>query len=444
MRRENLLYTLNAQTGNGQRPSGQTAIQVPTRLLNTPLLVSRSEADLILAALSGSMTAAMFLGFSDEKRSRSYEVKNGVAIIPVMGGLTYRGYGWYWRSTYGQIRRQLREALADMEVTAILFDVDSPGGEVAGVFDLVDEIHAARGQKPIHAVANEDCFSAAYAIASAADKVYLPRTGAVGSVGVIAIHYEQSKAETEAGVKYTAIFAGAHKNDFSMHEPLSAEDRAVAQASVDKTYDLFVATVARNRGLSEESVRAQQAAIFDGADAVTAGLADGVNTFDEILSELGTGHAKTNLLSPQAGAQTTTGEQDMQFEQIFTGLAALLTDKEQKTAAMEKLQKMGFAQEDPAASQAALAEAEKKATSAERQRAQAIAEKCVLAGLSQMAPQLIGEEIGAEAAATRILEARHNADPSRELDNSNSGLGASGVDFVIADAKRRAEAARTK
>jgi signal peptide peptidase SppA len=404
-------------------------------------MVSQSEADLILAALSGSLTAGMFPGFFEEERNRTYEVKNGVTVLPVMGGLTYRGYGWRWRSTYGQIRRQFREALADQEVTAILFDVDSPGGEVAGVFDLVDEIHAARGQKPVYAAANENCFSAAYAIASAADKVYLPRTGAVGSVGVIAIHYEQSKAEAEVGVKYTAIFAGAHKNDFTMHEPLSAEALAAAQASVDKTYNLFAATVARNRGLSEEAVRKQQAAIYDGADAVTAGLADGVMTFDEILSELGAG-AGRNDTSPAQGAQTNTGGRNMEFEQIFTGLAALLTDKEQKSTAMEKLQKMGFAQDDPAANQAALAEAEEKGASAERRRATAIAEKCALAGMPQMAPRLIGEEVDAEAAATRILEARHGADPSRELDNSNSGMGASSADFVIADARRRAEAAK--
>ena len=134
----------------------------------------------------------------------------------------------------------------------------------------------------------------------------------------------------------------------------------------------------------------------------------------------------------------------MEFEQIWSGLAALLTDTEQKAAALEKLRKMGFVQEDPASAQTALADAEKKGAAAEKLRAKAIAEKCILAGVPQMAPQLIGEEIDAEAAGTRILEARHNADQSQGLDNSNSGLGASGADFVMADAKRRADAAKSK
>ncbi|TOL42864.1 serine peptidase, partial [Vibrio parahaemolyticus] len=70
----------------------------------------------------------------------------------------------------------------------ICLDIDSPGGEVAGCFDLVDLIYELRGKKPIYAILSENAYSAAYAIASAADKIYVPRTGGVGSVGVIVIH----------------------------------------------------------------------------------------------------------------------------------------------------------------------------------------------------------------------------------------------------------------
>ena len=411
--------------------TGQPSLQVPTRLLGVPLMVSRAEADLILAALTGPMPAGMFFGLFDDDRPKTYAVKNGMAVLPVMGGLIYRGYGWSWRTTYGQVRKQFREALVDPEVSAILFDIDSPGGEVAGVMDLVDEIYAARGQKPIYAVANENAFSAAYAIASAADKIYLPRTGSMGSVGVIAIHYEQAEAEAMAGVKYTAIFAGSHKNDFTMHEPLSDKARAVAQASVDKSYDLFVATVARNRGVDAQQIRDQQASIYDGNDAVTAGLADAVMNIEEILAA----HGQTNTSSK--------GGNQMDFENIFNGLAALLTDKDQKKAAMEKLTRMGFVPDvDHEAAQQALAEAEANGKQAgikeERARAVAITEKCVLAGCTKMAPQLVGEEIDVEAAATRIAEAKHNNDQTQDLDNNNSGLGAAGADYLIADAKRRA------
>jgi ClpP class serine protease len=257
------------------------------------------------------------------------------------------------------------------------------------------------------------------------------RTGAVGSIGVIAIHYSQAEAEAKAGVKYTAVYAGAHKNDFTTHEPLSDQARAVAQASVDKTYDLFVRTVARNRNMDAEKVRAQQAACFDGEDAVAAGLADGVMSVEEILAA----HGQTNTSSK--------GEYHMEFEGIFTGLAGLLTDKEQKTAAVERLAKMGLVPEvDPAAAAEALEKARadglKAGVEQERARSKSIVEKCVLAGCAKMAPGLVGEDVAVEAAETRIAEALHNADPGRGMDNSNGGGAAGGADYLIADAKRRA------
>ena len=140
--------------------------------------------------------------------------------------------------------------MADEDVSQIILNIDSPGGEVAGAFDLADLIYQARGTKPILAIANESALSAAYLIASAADKVYLTRTASVGSVGVMALHVDQSKAEEKIGLKYTAIYAGARKNDFSPHCPLSDEAFAAATEKVNATYDLFVKTVARNRGIS--------------------------------------------------------------------------------------------------------------------------------------------------------------------------------------------------
>jgi ClpP class serine protease len=124
-------------------------------------------------------------------------------------------------TSYDSIREEFQAALADPSVGAIVFDIDSPGGEVSGCFDLVDEIFNARGIKPISAIVNEMAYSAAYAIASAADKVILPRTGGVGSVGVICVHMDQSQYDANVGVKFTPIFAGSHKGDFTPHAPLS-------------------------------------------------------------------------------------------------------------------------------------------------------------------------------------------------------------------------------
>lgn len=411
------------------------ALQVPGRLLNTPLLVSATEADLILAAARGeTLPAHLFFDF-DDGPVRDYALRDGVAIIPVVGGLTYRGYGWFWRQSYNDIRAMVRAALADDQVHAILLDIDSPGGEAAGVFDLVDEIHAARGQKPLHAIANENAFSAAYAIASAADRIHLPRTGAVGSVGVIAVHFERSAAEQKAGYKFTAIYAGAHKNDFSPHEPLSDAARATAQASVDRTWALFVDTVARNRGLSTDAVRAQQAAIFDGADAVAAGLADEVADFETVMAKI----ARRDTYTLQ------TGGSSMELTQVKAALEAALADPATTEAADATLTQLGFARVDPQANEQAeqaLAAARQQGADAATDSARQIVEKVQLAGLPlSVAGQLIGEKIGAEQAGARILEMRSQQDPGRGLDNSNSGTAPGSGDYLLADAKRRAEAA---
>ena len=95
----------------------------------------------------------------------------------------------------------------------MLLDVDSPGGEVGGLFDLADEVFSVREKKPCYAIANDEAFSAAYALASSAHRLFVTSTGGVGSVGVIAIHMDQSGWDEKVGRKYTAVFAGARKND---------------------------------------------------------------------------------------------------------------------------------------------------------------------------------------------------------------------------------------
>src|SRR5262249_57450704 len=88
----------------------------------------------------------------------------------------------------------------DPTVRGVILDVDSPGGEVGGLFDLVEQINAikAANSKPLWAVANESALSAAYAIASASDRVYVTRTGEIGSLGVVAVHIDESGADAKA------------------------------------------------------------------------------------------------------------------------------------------------------------------------------------------------------------------------------------------------------
>jgi signal peptide peptidase SppA len=261
------------------------------RLYGVPLAIHRPKLDVILAVLGpriGLADLAAPSGFTPPVRPAATQTTK-VAVIPIHGTLVRRTVGLEAESgltSYAGLTAQLDAALASPDVAAILLDVDSPGGESGGVFDLADRIRAAAQTKPVWAVANDMAFSAAYALASAASKVFVSRTGGVGSIGVIAMHVDQSERDAQDGVRYTAVFAGDRKNDLNPHEPISSEAHAFLKGEVNRVYGLFVETVARNRGIEASVVRDTEAGLFFGQAAVAIGLADAIGTFDDALAQL--------------------------------------------------------------------------------------------------------------------------------------------------------------
>lgn len=267
------------------------------RLFGVPLAIHRPKLDVILSVLGSRIgLAEVSTPVGSTPATRAPGPPSGkIAIIPIHGTLVRRTSGLEAESglcSYTGITAQLDTALASPDVAAILLEVDSPGGESGGVFDLADRIRAVSSIKPVWAVVNDMAFSAAYALASAASKVFVSRTGGVGSIGVIAMHVDQSEKDTQDGVRYTAVFAGDRKNDLNPHEPISDTAHAVLKAEVDRVYELFVETVARHRGLDADAVRATEAGLFFGPDAVATGLADAVGSLDDALTQL------TQSLSP--------------------------------------------------------------------------------------------------------------------------------------------------
>jgi capsid assembly protease len=279
-----------------------------TRLFNVPLAITPGKIEVIMAALADRMglvklfrpsgEAVMLSDFDldgqEAARDTGYDVVAGVAVVPVSGTLvqklgTMRPYSGM--TGYDGIRANLSMALEDDAVRAIVLDVDSPGGEVAGCFDLVDAIYGSRGRKPIWSILSENAYSAAFAIASATDRIVVPRTGGTGSVGVICAHVDFSQALTAAGINVTLITYGDRKADGNEFKALSKEALARFQADVDTMGDMFVDTVARNLDLSTAKVRGTQASTYMGAAGVDVGFADAVMAPDEafrsLLAELG-------------------------------------------------------------------------------------------------------------------------------------------------------------
>jgi len=274
---------------------------IASRLFGTPLLIARPKLDVILGVLGprlaglplrtggGQTIEPLNLGAVPSRQTAI--TPDGIAVIPVTGTLVSRsGYpaAASGLMSYSDIGDAIEAAAANALVRGIMLDIDSPGGEVGGLFDLVERITAIRQEsgKPIWAVANEAALSAAYAIACAADVLYIAQTGEVGSVGVVAVHVDESNADRMAGLAWTFVHAGERKVDGNQHEPLSTRARSDIQADVDRLYDRFVALVADNRNLSPQIVRAAEAAVYRGELAVKAGLADRVGAFRQALVEL--------------------------------------------------------------------------------------------------------------------------------------------------------------
>jgi len=223
------------------------------------------------------------------KTAAGYYVVAGVAVIPICGVLVQTLGGWdcgTWATAYDAIRVSFMAALADQDVSAIVLSVSSGGGEVAGCFDLADTIYASRSMKPTLAILSESAYSAAYALASSCEQVAVPRTGGTGSVGVICAHIDISKMLEKAGVDVTIISYGARKADGAETAPLSDPALARFQADVDTMGELFVETVARNRGLGASKVRDTEAGTFLGAEGVKIGFADAVMAPDAAFRSL--------------------------------------------------------------------------------------------------------------------------------------------------------------
>ncbi len=262
--------------------------------INKPVMVERRSFELL--SLYNSKQPIF-------KNLKHFHINpKGIAIIRIYGVLTKKTEAFDHildMTSYENIHEEIESALEDKSIETILLDIDSPGGEVNGVFDLADFIYESRTKKRIIAIANDDAYSAAYAIASSAEKVFVSRTSGVGSIGVIASHIDQSRFDERQGIKYTTIFAGSRKNDLNPHEPMTSESLGSLQKEVDRLYEMFLQLIARNRGLSIEKIRSTEAGLYFGEKAVEIGVADGVTTFFEFINNHRSVSMTTNELTDE-------------------------------------------------------------------------------------------------------------------------------------------------
>lgn len=369
-------------------------IHIMARALNTPLLLSPGYAAVFFGALGQRIgvthltdtagathtdlqTLAGSYQANRRTEGRTYRIQDGVAIIPIDGTLMHKS-GYIGSSSgamgYDGIEAQITQALNDADVRGILLDINSPGGEVSGVQALGDII--AGSTKPVWAHANELAASAAYWLASQADRIVLSPSSQVGSIGVLTAHADYSQALAEDGIKVTLLYSGAQKVDGNPYEALSAEVAGRIQSDIDALRNDFAAAVAKGRNMPKADVLATEAAVYRGKAAVTAGLADEVASFNATLAKFSKSLSRTGSIALTKGTSMST-------KAASSDNGEITQEAHDQAVAAARAEGQAQAAATAAAAQAAAVEAAKAEAHAEGLKAGAAAERTRISAILQ-------------------------------------------------------------
>lgn len=264
-------------------------------------------------------------------RGERVRVRDGVAILDVQGPL-FKKANLFVRvsgaTSYEILRKDFQVAVDDPNIHSIVLKVDSPGGEANGCDELAAAIFAARGKKPITAFVSGMAASGGYWIASAADRVVISEAAMLGSIGVVLGIQDKTAADERRGVK-TVEFVSS-QSPGKRPDPNTDAGRARIQGMVDDLAGVFIAAVARHRGVTAETVVEQFGAggIKVGADAVAAGMADEVGQLEATL---------TSLITSGKGRYFNRTEGGFQMSDTTTGPSAEEIAKKAKTDAQTRI-----------------------------------------------------------------------------------------------------------
>lgn len=284
-------------------------LRASSMLFNTPLMVTPEVMDLAVRWANQVMNlniinvgpvgglsmwrdegdAHMDARMQLEEQRRASIAATGVSVVPLHGLLVSRAANMNACETmtsYEGLRTQLQAAIADPLVERIVLDIDSPGGSVAGAFEMASDLRAMAQQKPITGVINYVAASAGYLLGSACTELVTSRTSAGGSIGVIATHLDRSQALEKSGVKVTTVYAGAHKNDLTPTEPISDQSLRILTENVAAGYEMLCSAIAEYRDLTVAQVRATEAAVYRGQALIDAGLADRMESPQDAVNNI--------------------------------------------------------------------------------------------------------------------------------------------------------------
>ncbi|MBH1957499.1 MAG: S49 family peptidase [Burkholderiales bacterium] len=187
------------------------------------------------------------------------------------------------------VNAALRSAFEDEGSKAIVLLINSPGGSPVQAGMMNDEILRlkAKHKKPVYAVVEESCASAAYYIAVSADQIFVDKASIVGSIGVLMDGFGFTGLMDKLGVERRLLTAGENKGFLDPFSPQSGKQRAFAQAMLDQIHQQFIAVVKAGRGKRLKEMPEMFSGLFwNGQQAVELGLADHLGNLDYVAREV--------------------------------------------------------------------------------------------------------------------------------------------------------------
>lgn len=264
--------------------------RLSSMIIGKPMAMREADLEHFVQAL-----AANRFTLPRNRKTGSRHTEKGTAIVEVHGILIDRFpiLGNFWgMNSYEGLAEQFRRLATDPNIKRVVLDLDTPGGMVMGIRACADELARLAEEKPVYAIANNMMCSAGYWIGCVAQELSVTPDGCVGSIGVRAGHVSYAENLERAGVAVTIFKAGATKADLNPYSLLDDGAAAEAQFDIDRTYDRFCEHVAANRPLTADEARATDARTFTGEQAVEEGLADRVETLEELIERVEKSAAK--------------------------------------------------------------------------------------------------------------------------------------------------------
>jgi protease-4 len=228
---------------------------------------------------------ALLVGFGWERGGAPADVsKPHTAVIEIKGEIAAGG-----EASAELVISSMRSAFEDSGTQGVVLLINSPGGSPVQAGIINDEIHRlkAKYKKPVYAVVEETCASAAYYIAVAADKIYVDKASIVGSIGVLMDGFGFTGLMDKLGVERRLMTAGENKGFLDPFSPQTEKQRAFAQMMLDQIHQQFIAAVKAGRGARlKETPETFSGLFWTGQQAVEMGLADQLASLDFVAREV--------------------------------------------------------------------------------------------------------------------------------------------------------------